>query len=778
MRKYLYFIVLFMAAMLRVQAQRIEISGKVTDPKGEAVAFANVALQRTDSTFAGGGASDEKGMFKLKDVQRGSYLLKVSFMGYRTQYLKLENIDRTIDLGEVQLQEDAVALEEVTVTGSNVTHQVDREIILPSERQIKASSSGYELLNHLQLPELKVNSIEQTVSTQSGGAVELRINGVKASAVQVQALRPSEVLRVEYIDNPGLRYAASGAEAVINYVLKKRVSGMAGSVGLTNAFTTGFGNDYVSLRANHKQSEFGLDYSISYRDYNDRYITSEQRFALPDGSKRERRLEGIPTRMNYQTHDIEAVYNLTKPEKSVFNALFRYQFSNYPHNDYAQRMQETGKADLYNLRLAEMKAKLPAIDLFYEQQLKNGQSLTFNVVGTYIRTDYMRDYQESLTERGAPVSTYNYGTTGNRYSVIGEGIYRKNLGNVVLSAGLNYLYAYTDNHYTGSVDQRTDMDNSKLYGYLQAQGKWAKLNYVLAVGMSRDKFKDSEHNGAGYTYFTFRPQISLSYPLFKGAYLRYTFSSAPGLPSLSALSDVRQQLTDLEFNRGNRDLKPYRSFTNRLQLSWGNRWLSTRLSGIYAHYNNPIMEQTTLVEENGNYFFEYASANQKRFDQLGGTLSATAKFLRDIFSLSLYGGVNRYQSRGHTYSHDYTGWYGGGSLSAEYKGFSFYASFSDRFRSLYGETISYGEQEASIELSYSRNQWQIAAAMMYPFISKGWNTESKNLNREMARREWTCIKDNANMFLLSLRWNFSSGRKHNAGAKTLNNADGDSGIAM
>lgn len=95
---------------------------------------------------------------------------------------------------------------------------------------------------------------------------------------QVQSLRPNEVLRVEYIDNPGVRYADSGAEAVINYVVKRAQSGISGGVSIMNAVTTGFGNDQVYLRANHKLSEFGLSYYVSYRDYDDRYVNEDQIF--------------------------------------------------------------------------------------------------------------------------------------------------------------------------------------------------------------------------------------------------------------------------------------------------------------------------------------------------------------------------------------------------------------------------------------------------------------------------------------------------------------------
>lgn len=71
--------------------------------------------------------------------------------------------------------------------------------------------------------------------------MQLRINDIEAPTAQVQTLRPDEVLRVEYIDNPDMRYANTDVEAVINYVVKRMELGVAGGFNLTNAVTIGFG---------------------------------------------------------------------------------------------------------------------------------------------------------------------------------------------------------------------------------------------------------------------------------------------------------------------------------------------------------------------------------------------------------------------------------------------------------------------------------------------------------------------------------------------------------
>ena len=221
----------------------------------------------------------------------------------------------------------------------------------------------------MQLAGLKVNSIERKITTVSGGSVQLRINDIVASTAQVQALRPDEVLRVEYIDNPGVRYADTEVEAVINYIVRRAESGISGGVSFTNAVTTGFGDDNVYIRATHKLSQFGLNYYLSYRDYDDRKVDEEQMFSFTEAKERRRELIGISTPFSYQDHSIEASYNLTKPEKYIFNAVFTENIYNSPHGDYGQLIKETEQKDLYNYTRSEYNYHSPSLDLYYKKFL-------------------------------------------------------------------------------------------------------------------------------------------------------------------------------------------------------------------------------------------------------------------------------------------------------------------------------------------------------------------------------------------------------------------------
>jgi len=754
-------------------SQQLTLKGKIVDEKSkEALNYANVTLMKPDSTFVKGDNSDDKGSFSIPAIAPGDYLLSISLLGYNTSITKLNNLSASVDLGDIYLQQNSQTLNEVVVKGSSTINKVDRQVILPTATQIKASNSGYELLNSLMIPSLKVDPIQNTLSALGGGSVQVRINDVVASVTQVKALRPSTVLRVEYIDDPGVRYGDENVSAVINFIVKQLESGASVNTDLQNAPFVGFGNDLLSLRANHKKSQFGIDYFLSYREYQKRYTDSEEKYIFP-ATEMQRNMIGIEQPFGYQNHSIEASYNLTQPDKYVFNAIFKDEIFNSPNNDSAFDIDysDPDTPNASSFLHAVMKSNTPSLDLFYKLYMHRKQSIAFNAVGTYIYSLYDRSYTEY--QDNTPSSEYAYSTDGKKYSFIGEGIYDKEFKPFKLTAGVKYTQSYTNNQYTGSTDATTELRNSTLYAYAQLQGKLKKINYLAGVGLSQSQF--SEANGGEYSFLTFRPSVSLSYSFLKTSFVRYRFSVTPLLPSLSALSDIRQDLEDFRVNEGNPNLKPYRLYRNSILYQYKQKLLTGTLTGMYDNYQNPIMGEVYREDGGNGSTFVYTQDNQKKYQKLGSDLDLTYGPVKDIVTMEVEGGENRYFSTGNDYYHQYTNWYIGAEIQANYKHWMFYTSINTRENSLYGETISMGEANNSIGLFYKIKNCRVGLSMLYPY-SNEWSAGSEQLSNIAYSKSWTHIKENGHMLMLNFAWNVDYGKKHQAGEKTLNNSDNDSGI--
>ena len=100
-------------AVLRITAQTSVLSGRVVDAEtNEALSRATSQLYRIgrgDTTFVGGAYSNEQGYFSLHAASTGSYLLRISFLGYKTHEQAVTlTTGQTKTLGKIALKPDAM----------------------------------------------------------------------------------------------------------------------------------------------------------------------------------------------------------------------------------------------------------------------------------------------------------------------------------------------------------------------------------------------------------------------------------------------------------------------------------------------------------------------------------------------------------------------------------------------------------------------------------------------------------------------------------------------
>lgn len=135
-RHILLLIVMLVMRALSVSAQQESVTGRVID-KDSRNAMELTTLQlyrlssgrngRQDTTFVSGVYTDKDGRFDFTQVKGGSYLLKVSFLGYKEQKRTLTKTrGQQLRLGDIMLEPDAIQLKETVVT-ANVPKMVVKD---------------------------------------------------------------------------------------------------------------------------------------------------------------------------------------------------------------------------------------------------------------------------------------------------------------------------------------------------------------------------------------------------------------------------------------------------------------------------------------------------------------------------------------------------------------------------------------------------------------------------------------------------------------------------
>lgn len=349
----------------------------------------------------------------------------------------------------------------------------------------------------------------------------------------------------------------------------------------------------MTAKFNYKKSEFSVAYYGGYRGVNQKWRENSEIFNFKDGSSLTRKEDGIPDKWWNGWNNLNLNYNYMQPDKSFFSVSLRTNFTFQPFGkDYYSSMLYP---ESHPEQAVLMKDKTrcwenaPSLDLYYQRSLKNNQNIIFNVVGTYINSRNERSYTEA---RNDEVLTDIYSdVSGNKYSLIGEGVYEKGLKGGQLSVGLKHTQSFINNDYKGNTVAEAKMEQSETYVYAEFQGKVKKFNYSLGVGGTRSWFSQA---GEGYQNYTFRPSVRLAYDFNDHSFLRYRGSMYSTAPSLSDLNDVEQIIDSLQIRRGNPNLKPVLSYTNSLNYNYRKGLFSGNLNVEHYYYHKPIMEETIL----------------------------------------------------------------------------------------------------------------------------------------------------------------------------------------
>ena len=151
------------------------------------------------------------------------------------------------------------ALDEIVIEAPRIIRKPDMDVIYPSATAVGNAVNGMQLLNNLMIPTLTVNDVMGSV-TASGQPVQLRINGREATVEQVRSLLPESIKRVEWIDNPGLRY--NGASYVLNFVVANPSAGGSLMLSARPVLNARFGNYSSDVKLNMGRSQWSAGETV------------------------------------------------------------------------------------------------------------------------------------------------------------------------------------------------------------------------------------------------------------------------------------------------------------------------------------------------------------------------------------------------------------------------------------------------------------------------------------------------------------------------------------
>ena len=226
---------IFLLLALAISTFAAEVTGKVIDfGTKKVIDFANVSVMQGENLVTGT-VTDEAGAFTL-ELKDGQYTLVVSFMGYTEVKKELTVAGKPLNVGRIQLREDAHALQDVEVVaqGSSMRFELDKKVFTVDQNIASAGASVTDILENI--PSVDVDQ-EGNIALRGSEDVEIWINGKPAGlsgenrGLILKQMPAGTIEKIELITNPSAKFSPEGTSGIINLVMKKdRKAGYYGSV--------------------------------------------------------------------------------------------------------------------------------------------------------------------------------------------------------------------------------------------------------------------------------------------------------------------------------------------------------------------------------------------------------------------------------------------------------------------------------------------------------------------------------------------------------------------
>lgn len=254
--------------------QGTTIKGVVVD-KASGSPMESAAIQvfnSSDSSLTGGSLSDNKGEFTVTDIPKGTYNIRVSYIGYSSAVARNLKIDekKEINLGTVRLEPSSEMTEEIEVVGEAPIMTIEAGKKIYDVKKDLTAKSGNVLDMLKNIPSIQVDN-DGNVSLRGSGNVKILIDGKPSAMLSngtqiLQNIPANMVEKVEVINNPSAKYEAEGVSGIINLVMNQdtKQTGYSGNLKVNGGTEDKYN---ISGSGTTKLGKFGITGSYSYWNY-------------------------------------------------------------------------------------------------------------------------------------------------------------------------------------------------------------------------------------------------------------------------------------------------------------------------------------------------------------------------------------------------------------------------------------------------------------------------------------------------------------------------------
>lgn len=760
---------------------QVNVVGLVRDTKGNPVEFLNVVLisESDTSTIVSGSVTDLQGVYRLSNAQFGNYYIVASAVGYKT-------VKRAISLNfppfgnEIKcnfiVEGDDLQLDEVTAYGSRKSESAGKTSYIFTAEQVASSSNGAELICHTK--ELHIDPLSGKIAnvSTSAGAPMILINGVRATDEDLKAIPPSKIIKCEYYSIPPARYAY--VSSVINVTTKSLDDGWNAGLDAMSAVATGFVNGSAYFRYSHGNHQFGLDYGINFRDYDDRKTTTTYDFLL--GTDAYHYDYETKDHFGYTDQTLSLKYTYNKGNGTVFQVKCSPgYFTNFNNGDQSIGVkQDTILEQAVGITQNDGKSFGPSVDLYFTTKIGDKRSLDINLVGTYFGNDQNSSNAQTL-DNGSQLLSDDMEQETDKFSVIAEAAYSRQFsGSTSTTIGYRGQVAKSQSSISNSLSNGEtydyNSDNYQHYAYAEFQTTKGGLSARLSAGVT---FLGAENDDESYSRCLFSPVVSFMYRISQSQYLGLKYKLSSEAPTISDLSKNASLKLPNVVSKGTPGLKSSTEHIVALIYNFSSRYVDFSVMPACYFDKNSIATgfEQGIINDDEYLILNKVNSNYTHF--YGGYFNAQYRPLgNDKLSIKLDGVVG-YQEQ----SVPTVGFYSGCESGLDFDiditpgrwGISYQGNILTWAAD--GAYESTPEPKSHLSCFYKLGAFKFKANVLW--LGSLARYKSCTVENDLFQSSsLTKIYNNQSMFTIGFSVDFGAGKKHSLFEEKLSNSDTDRGM--
>lgn len=630
--KKLFYILFFISSA--TFAQRVTIKGSVVDSTAKPLEYATVLiLSSKDSSLVSFGRADYRGDFEIKNVSNGTYIFKITYVGYQNFTKAIAVLDNDMDFGKVMMKPISKELAGVTIKGERAPVEFSGDTIKYNAGSFKVQPNAVveDLLK--KLPGVQVEK-DGTIKAQGETVRRVTVDGKeffgRDPKIATQNLPADAVDQVKLFDKRSDQTEFTGIDdgqrsKTIDLKLKDdRKKGVFGT--LMGAY--GGKNDRFNSRANINKFTKSSQFSVLGMANN----INQQGFSISDylnfTGDMQRMMSGGGGRMSFQFDANDMPLGLGQPNRGFMRSWasgINFNQNKTPKTDVNGSYffngldnvtdREVNRQNFFGNRNFTSLSKSNQQNLNFnhrfnfsiDQKIDSANSIKFTTYATYNKTDSRNmSSSETIGESGKTENTSTRNTNN-----FGDGIN--------LNSNLLFRHKFNKKGRTFSANATFGLSNNNSEGDLNA------VNSFLNLAIPRTE-RLNQVNNQNREQLNYGVNTSYTEPLGKRRYLEanYNFRKSDFHLNREVYDVAENRRTfnsrlsnkfenDYTYNRGGLN---FRVNQKKYNYSFGVSLQHSELDGKLLIQDIPIRRTFTNLLPNVHYNYNFTSSHNVRLDYM------------------------------------------------------------------------------------------------------------------------------------------------------------------